>query len=75
MRRYALFHLMFALYLMYFALPEARQYDSFLEGVFWASWFIFFFFIIGANLARLLRISSATQLPADQGKKSVQRQN
>ncbi|TCT24973.1 hypothetical protein EDD68_10440 [Melghiribacillus thermohalophilus] len=75
MKRYAFFRLLFAFYLLYFALPDAEIYDSSLEGMFWGSWLLFFFFVVGANLARLLQISFGTLMPQSDSKPDIQRQN
>jgi len=56
MHYYALLRIAFVGFLMYLAFPYMLQVSGQLEFIFWTVWVMVFFFIVGGNVATLLRI-------------------
>lgn len=57
MHYYALLRIAFVGFLMYLAFPYMLQVSGQLEFIFWTVWVMVFFFIVGGNVATLLRIN------------------
>lgn len=77
MHYYALLRIAFVGFLMYLAFPYMLEMSSQLEFVFWTVWVMVFFFIVGGNVATLLKINQPPvieQTEAVKQKKEVQRQ-
>lgn len=57
LRNYPLLRILIASFLLYIAWPYIPNYSSPLEMLFWGSWLLLFFLVIGSNLATLLQMT------------------
>ena len=56
MRLYAVLHLLLAAFLLYVAWPVLNLQANGIQSVFWLTWLVFLFIVIGANLAVVLKV-------------------
>ncbi|KKE79059.1 hypothetical protein NSA56_07285 [Oceanobacillus caeni] len=71
MKNYAILRLLLAAFFLYVAWPYFPYAVTTLEQVFWGSWLVFLFLVIGANLATLLQM---TKPPVMEQKELTSRQ-
>lgn len=57
MKIYSVVRIIFAFFLMVLAFPYILQIETTLQAIFWTVWALFFFSIIGGNLAILLHVT------------------
>lgn len=57
MHYYAFLRIAFVGFLMYLSFPYMLQASGQLEFIFWTVWVMVFFFIVGGNVATILRIN------------------
>lgn len=69
MRLYTAFRLAFAAFLLYVAWPFIPNAESSISKLFWASWLLFFFLVVGGNLATFLRL---TEPPVMERKEKIE---
>ncbi|WP_099158755.1 hypothetical protein [Virgibacillus ndiopensis] len=59
MRHYAVLRLLLACFFLYFAWPLIPEATSQIEVIFWGVWLVLFLFVVGANFATLLRMTTS----------------
>ncbi|WP_068674668.1 hypothetical protein [Oceanobacillus sp. Castelsardo] len=57
MKNYAILRLLLAAFFLYVAWPYFPYAATTVEKLFWGSWLVFLFLVIGANLATLLQMT------------------
>ncbi|WP_407269025.1 hypothetical protein [Radiobacillus sp. PE A8.2] len=68
MEQYALLRILLACFFLYIAWPAISEQASSLASMFWAGWLLFFLFVVGSNLAAMLKITKPLGLDKQEEK-------
>ncbi|KGX89109.1 hypothetical protein [Pontibacillus litoralis] len=71
-KQYSVLRLLLAFFLLYMAWPYIQVQGEQVASYFWLGWLVFFLFVVGANLADLLRISRQPALEEERKLKKRQ---
>lgn len=75
MKIYSVVRIIFAFFLMALAFPYILQIETMLQAIFWTVWALFFFSIVGGNLAILLHVTPVPVMEQQIPGKMEQRQH